>query len=214
MRSHLENLLQDSLPPEFTAEEACELLAPHYRAPLKHLGLLQRSGEIIRLKRGLYVFANRFDALATANAIHGPSYISFETALAYYGLIPERVPTVLSVVDGRSASFATPVGLYQYHQQQRSLFALGMSMQRLETRSYLIATREKAVLDTLSRAQLKAAALSPTDVLAFALDSLRIDREMLQTLSPAKLSKMAISYRNLAPRKLAAALRANARSNS
>ncbi|MCK5689671.1 hypothetical protein KAI87_10400 [Myxococcota bacterium] len=198
--------MQETLPPEFRVEDACALLSEDYKAPLKRLGAMQRAGVLIRLKRGLYAFSNGFDKVGAAGAIYGPSYVSFETALAYYGLIPERVDTVMSVVDGRPASFTTPVGLYEYHAQGRTLFAEGMGMVQLERRSYLIATREKALLDTLNRAHLSAAELSFAQVLDFVVEGMRVDFEDLQGLSLRKLRRLAKLYRNLAPGKLVMAL--------
>ncbi len=207
------NAMQSALPPEFRASEACEYLGERYKAPLKWLGAMERAGTLIRLKRGLYAFANGFDRLAAAGAMHGASYVSFESALEYYGLIPERVDTVMSVVDGRSASFSTPVGLYVYYPQGRELFAQGMGMALSDGRSFLLATREKAVTDALSRARLRAALLSPEQVLEFTVDGLRVDLEDLQALSLRTLRRLGTLYRGLGPKKLAAALQERGKTN-
>ena len=138
--------------------------------------------------------------------MHGASYISFESALSYYGWIPERVDTVMSVVDGRAASYRTPAGLYVYYAQGRALFAQGMGLVQLGDRSILMATREKAVMDTVSRANLRAQQLSDEEVLAFTVEGLRIELEDLQTLSLPKLRRLGPLYRNLGPTKLTAAL--------
>jgi len=205
MRVNLESM-QNALPPEFSVFEAKEFLDRHYGAPLKLLSMLRNTGVLLRLKRDLYVFAANLNRLAAAGSIHGPSYVSFETALAHYGLIPEKVETVFSVVDGRTASFSTPVGLYKYHRQARQLFAEGMGMQQGANRSYLIATQEKAVLDTLDRARLPSATLLPHQVLAFVVDSIRIREEQLHALSLRKMQRLAKHYRNNGPSKLSSAL--------
>jgi predicted transcriptional regulator of viral defense system len=67
-----------------------------------------KSGELVRLQRGLYVLADRYRAqpchsFAVAQAFAPGSYISFETALAYHGWIPERVFVTASVVPGRKS---------------------------------------------------------------------------------------------------------------
>lgn len=52
---------------------------------------IMAAGELIPLRRGLYLQDRTANPLALAPAIHGPSYVSFESALAWHGLIPERV---------------------------------------------------------------------------------------------------------------------------
>ncbi len=199
--------MQRALPPEFTAEEACDYWGERYLAPLKILGRLARQGKILRLKRGLYAFADTFEPLAAAPLLHGPSYVSFESALGFYGLIPERVERVISVVDGRSRSYTTAFSVFEYRAQSRCLFAKGMSIQSLGSRRLLIANREKALLDTLAATQLKAASLSPEALWSFVVEGLRFDEQELTKFSLRKLEGMVPLYRNLGPRKFVAALR-------
>lgn len=56
----------------------------------------EKNKKLIKLKRGLYETNENADPLTIANALLSPSYISFETALAYYGMIPERVYAIKS----------------------------------------------------------------------------------------------------------------------
>ena len=63
---------------------------------------LEAAHKIIRLKKGLYVVAPNVSrvALSTeliANHLYAPSYVSMQTALRYYGLIPEAVYTTQSM---------------------------------------------------------------------------------------------------------------------
>ncbi len=199
--------LQSQLPPEFEVGAAKSLLSGHYKAPLKILSALEKSGQLIRIKRGLYAFRQNLDRLALAGSLYGPSYVSFETALSFYEFIPERVEVVMSVVDGSPIKFDTPVGQYLYFSQSRALFALGMGMMTRGERSFLIATKEKALLDTVSRAQLKAKNLTDQEVLEFVTEGLRVDIELLKSLSTKKMNEMANLYRNFAPRKLVAAIK-------
>ena len=73
-----------------------------FSKPRDQLTRLIRSGALVRIKRGLYVFGDFFVRgqickELLANLIYGPSYISLEWALGYYGLIPERVEVITSV---------------------------------------------------------------------------------------------------------------------
>jgi len=182
------------------------VLRHHSHAPLKVLEALERRAVLVRLRRGRYAFARSFDPLLAANLVYSPSYVSFETALMVYGLIPERTELILSVVDGRPLEIQTPVGIYSYISQSRALFALGMDLQITPDRVLSIANREKAVLDTLARANLRTVSAHPAEILAYVIDGLRIEESALEKLSLRKLRRMAPLYRNLAPRKLVVAL--------
>src|SRR5512136_2109085 len=66
-----------------------------------------RQRAIVRIKKGLYVFGNGYRRYPyskelLANLVYGPSYVSLDYALAYHGLIPERVEALTSVTPNRS----------------------------------------------------------------------------------------------------------------
>jgi predicted transcriptional regulator of viral defense system len=70
-----------------------------YRKPRDKITRLLAAGAIVRIKKGLYCFGDPFrkepiSREHLANLIYGPSYISIDYALSYYGLIPERVETI------------------------------------------------------------------------------------------------------------------------
>lgn len=196
------------LPGVFRAEDAVMALSPFYKAPLKALAALNDRGVLMRLRRGQYAFVDSFDPMLAANLIYTPSYISFETALAHFGLIPERTEIYISVVDGRPTEIQTPGGKFSYISQSRALFALGRNMEITPHRILSIATPEKALLDTLAKANLRSALASPKDVLEYVLDGLRIEESDLKNLALKKLKKLAPLYRNLAPQKFYSALSA------
>ena len=60
------------------------------------ISLEVKKGNLIRIKRGLFTDNLEIDKKVIANLCYGPSYISFEYALSYYGLIPEYVSTITS----------------------------------------------------------------------------------------------------------------------
>ena len=192
--------MNENYPDIFTVEDAKYFLS-HYRAPLKALSLMVEKGELIRLKRGLYAKKEGFDPLKVAYLLRSPSYISYETALNYYGLIPEKVEQITSVVDGRAGSFLAGSVIYSYSSQNRKLYSLGMSLEFIGDHPMPIACREKAVLDTLAKAKLVTANLTDKDIFDYLSGSLRIDVDTLLVLSLSKLEAMAPLYRNMAPRK-------------
>ena len=82
----------------------------NYKAPKDKITKLEKSGKYIRLKKGLYVLSPEFSKSnlskeLIANHLMGPSYLSMESALSYYGLIPERVFSTRSATTKRSKKF-------------------------------------------------------------------------------------------------------------
>ena len=45
------------------------------------------TGELVALRRGLYATRRELDPRCLAGPIYGPSYVSFETALAWHGSV-------------------------------------------------------------------------------------------------------------------------------
>lgn len=90
-------------------------LFPKLEAGNQKVRQLEAAGKIIRLKKGLYVLDPKVShvALSTeliANQLYTPSYVSMQTALRYYGLIPEAVYTTQSMTLKHTRRFDTPVG--------------------------------------------------------------------------------------------------------
>ena len=89
-----------------------------YRNPNAGISRLVQRGDLIRLKRGLYLSAwaggDPYRLVPAANRLYGPSYVSFEYALRWYGLIPEHVAHITSATfrRNRSKRFDTPVGSF------------------------------------------------------------------------------------------------------
>jgi hypothetical protein len=126
-----------------------------YASPRDKISDLLRKKVIIRIKKGLYVFArdshSRPYCLETlANLIYGPSYVSLDYALQIHGLIPERVETVTSVTLGQSKYFSTPLGNFSYRKIRLEAYATGMDLiKNRDGNTYLLATPEKALVDKL-----------------------------------------------------------------
>ena len=125
-----------------------------YREPYHHLSFLERTGEIFQLKRGLYETDSKADPLALAASIAGPSYLSFETALSYYGLIPERTLTYLSAsyLFRKRKAFSNHFGTFVYLDVPAKAYPLGTRFFEIGGRKVEIATPEKALCDILCKA--------------------------------------------------------------
>lgn len=108
----------------------------------------------MQLKRGLYLRSDPVTMPSLgliANHLLGPSYVSLDFALQYYGLIPEAVLEVSSVTTRRAKTFETPVGHFAYIHAAKDWYRLGVSLATTEGGlNYLIASREKALCDKIA----------------------------------------------------------------
>jgi predicted transcriptional regulator of viral defense system len=158
-----------------------------------------KKGELIRLKRGVYAWGELYrerpvDKIAAANRLFSPSYVSFEYALAYHGLIPERVYEVTSATTKPKKSFDTPLGRFSYRTVPARVYALGIQWLYDEKEGgRLIATPEKALCDTL-RAKKGLGRLSQKRVLEFLEEDMRIEPEDLFALDSEAIRAIAVAY--------------------
>ena len=173
----------------------------HYARPRNKISDLLRLQHIIRVKKGLYIFGPKYrkepySREVLANLIYGPSYISLEYALAYYGLIPECVETVTSISSGRSKRFLTPIGLFTYNNV--SLPSFQIAVNRIETdnsRSFLIALPEKALADKI-RFERSGGLSTQKQLRDYLCESLRIEANDLRQLDTDLLRSIAGLYRS------------------
>jgi predicted transcriptional regulator of viral defense system len=113
-----------------------------------------KAGCLYQLRRGLYALAPPFQKVKPhpfllANHLRHSSYVSLQSALAFYDLIPEYVPLVTSVTTARPAHWDTPVGSYLFRHVKLELF---FGYQRIEVSPgqwAFVARPEKALLDLI-----------------------------------------------------------------
>ncbi|MEI6971183.1 MAG: hypothetical protein WCL44_06660 [bacterium] len=169
-----------------------------YRKPRDRISRLIAAGEIVRVKKGLYVFAEAFRRQPVvrehlANLIYGPSYVSLDSALSHHGLIPERVESVTSVTTGRSRWFDTPFGRFTYQSLALDRYALGALLSTGGVTPYLIASPEKALVDKVWLDK-RFSGTRTGDFGPYLHDDLRIDAERLQALDDNRLTAIAGAY--------------------
>lgn len=165
-----------------------------YQSPRDRITRLIRNGQIIRLKKGLYC---RPDALSAdgirvgviANLLYGPSYVSLQSALAAYGMIPEAVVHVTSVTTGKAKRYDTPLGTYLYRSVPAGYYWRGVQFAGDEPfRRYLCASREKALADIV---YFTPGLETERDVRSFLFDDIRIDEDALSRLDADAFSNIA-----------------------
>lgn len=194
------NLLHHIPYEEFDYQTLLDAVQAYARPRMKISGMLAK-GEIIRVKKGLYVLGSGlrrrpFCRELLANLIYGPSYVSLEYALHYYGLIPERAETLTSVTCGRSRVFNTPAGNFSYRMIPMDAFRIGMDRVELDDgRAFLIAVPEKALADLIV-ADRGAGIASQKALLDYLLTVLRVNPKGLRELEPARIAEIAQHYRS------------------
>ena len=121
----------------------------------KQLSRWTAAKKIQQLRRGLYTLAEPYrqrdpHPFLIANCLISPSYVSLQSALTYYDLIPESVPQVLSLTSKlRSNVKETPLGSFRYQNIQRGLF-LGFHLVKVSVGQFAYLARpEKALLDLI-----------------------------------------------------------------
>ncbi len=132
-----------------------ESLYPDIKAGNQKIRLLERDGQIVRLKRGLYVCRPEVSGLAisselVANHLYAPSYVSMSSALRYYGLIPEAVYTTQSMTLKHSRSFDTALGRFDYTHISREAFPVGITSRMEDGYAFVMAGPEKALCDLIA----------------------------------------------------------------
>ena len=120
----------------------------------KQLSRWTQSGRLYQLRRGLYTLAPPYQKVkphpfVIANRLVRNSYVSCQSALAYYGLIPEYVPVTTSITTARPARWDTPLGSFEFRHVKVELLR-GYRMTDVgRDQQALVATPEKALLDLI-----------------------------------------------------------------
>lgn len=158
-----------------------------FKQPNDKIHKLIRDGFIEPVKKGLYVAGSRLNSqrpepFLLANHILGPSYVSVETALAYHGLIPERVYEIASMTTKASREFKTPVGRFTYTRLALPYYAFGIKRVKLTDDQYaMMASPAKAIFDkvvTTSGLLLR----SKKSAQEFLIENMRMDEDELKKL--------------------------------
>lgn len=167
------------------AYAALEAMLPDYQSPCDKVSAMGKRGDIVRLKKGLYVVSPKISRKTIsreliANHLYGPSYVSFETALSFYGLIPEKVYAVRSATFKRAKRFENAVGRFEYVTVPEDYYSIGIHPQTVDGEYvYLLASPEKALCDLiLATPNLRLQSVKA--MRAYLEEDLRIDFSALQ----------------------------------
>ena len=172
-----------------------------YKDPKHRIFNMARKGEIIPIKRGMYETDKDTPGYLLANVLLGPSYLSFEYALSYYGMIPERVEVYTSATFGKRKihEFKNDFGTYRYRDIPLEVYPYFYTREVIGGRPFLIATKEKALCDMVS-------IVSPirgiADFEEYLFDGMRLDEDEFDSLDETRISRIAPLYHKTNPDRL------------
>lgn len=158
-----------------------------------------KAGEILRLRRGLYVLANEFreqpvHPFAVAQMLVPGSYVSLETALGFHGWIPEAVYTTASIVPGRKAKEFRHewLGLFTFHPLaiQRGSFLELVRRVEASGQSFLVAEPLRALMDLVCLRKVEWQSLGWIE------QGLRVDADALNKVTGAELRTLQNVYKH------------------
>lgn len=162
-------------------------LLKDYKRPNDKIHELISAGIIEPVKKGLYLPSTKLSETRTepfllANHMLGPSYVSFDSALSYYGLIPERVFEVSSATTKASRRFDTPTGAFSFTRMPLPYYSFGIRQVAVgKDQNALIALPEKALFDKI----INTAGLNLRSKIAaseYLIENLRMDEDQLKQL--------------------------------
>ena len=152
-----------------------------------------KNGKLIKIVNGLYETDSNTSPYLLAGSIYGPSYISFEYALSFYGLIPEKVNVVTSATFNKKKKkiFNTTFGTFTYRDVPQTAYPKEIILKEENGYSYQIASKEKAICDKLYTLK----PIKNLDNLRKLLfDDLRIDKDIFESLDIEKIEKLSSLY--------------------
>jgi len=165
-----------------------------YANPQSRVQTMVKKGELIPLKRGLFETDAAAPGFLMANALLGPSYLSFEYALSYYSMIPERVMVYTSATFGQNKKFeySNKFGSFTYRDIPEAVFPYYYTRELSGERPFLIAAREKALCDQLC---VMAPIRGIHDFRDWLFDGMRLDEDIFEELDSEKMKRIAPLYR-------------------
>jgi hypothetical protein len=164
-----------------------------YKRPHDKIDELVKQQMLIQVKRGLYIAGPKLNIASPepfliANHLYGPSYISLDTALSHWGLIPERVYEISSITTNNSKTYKTAVGRFSYRNMPLPYYSFGIKQVQLTSKqTVLMASQEKALCDkiiTTSGILLR----SVKQTMEILIDDFRIDEGPLRKLDITAIS--------------------------
>jgi hypothetical protein len=165
-----------------------------YKRPYDKIIDLVNQGDLIQLRKGLYmtttsISTNRPEPFLIANHLYGPSYISLDSALYYWGYIPERVFEITSVTSKIAKKAIVQNTVFSFTHLPLAYYPVGIkSIALTDVQTVLIASPEKCICDkviTTVGVNLR----SKKQAMTFLVQDLRMDKDRLRELNLREMVK-------------------------
>jgi len=178
----------------------------NYASPKTKLSRMVKKGECFPITKGLYETDRNVSPHLLAGSIYGPSYISFEYALSYHGLIPEAVYTVTcaSFEKKKKKRYETLFGVFTYRDVPSEAFPLFVELHQEGNYWFRIASPEKALCDEL---YCKSPVGNAKELAAMLFEDLRIHENELKRIDVERVKELSEKYHATNVRKLITLLR-------
>lgn len=165
----------------------------NYANPNAKIARLVKDGYLIPIIKGLYETDRSVPGHCLSEIIYGPSYLSFEYALSWHGLIPEAVYVYTSATCGKKKKkqYDTPFGVYTYRDVPIRVFPYGTKIYSEKGYGFVMASAEKAVCDILYTCSPCA---NRTELRRLLFEDLRIDEGAFLNLNMDEMSELAGLY--------------------
>jgi len=165
----------------------------NYKGPAQKIMRMVEKEEIFKLTKGLYETDKNAPGYALANAIYNPSYLSFDFALAYHGLIPEAVYNYTSATfrKKKKKEYKNAFGTYYYRDVPDKAFPHEIMLQEEKGYPFSIATPEKALCDKL---YIVSPVKNKKELYRLLFEDLRIDEEEFEKLDALVICELCDLY--------------------
>lgn len=166
-----------------------------YADPLGKINREVNNGHIFPIKKGLYETDEDTPGLYLTAYIYGPSYVSFEYALYYHGMIPEKVTVFTNATfnKNRSKKYVNRFGVFTYRDVPKSAYPFGIKAHVINGYSYTLASPEKSLCDRLYIASPQS---SMKNLSTLIFDDLRISEEAFSELDFKMLMFLCDKYKS------------------
>ena len=164
-----------------------------YDRPYDKINDLVKKETLIKIRRGLYIVGKNIRLInpepsLISNHLYNPSYVSMDTALSHWGMIPERVFETTCCTTRINKKFKTPVGTFSYTNIPLPYYSFGIEKLSLTPKqTILIGSPEKSLCDKI----ITTAGIlfrSKKQVLEYLTEDLRIELDTLSSLNHSEMT--------------------------
>ena len=157
-----------------------------YKNPYIKIGREEKNKKLIKLKRGIYADELNTNPFVIAQYLYSPSYISFESALSYHGMIPEKVVSITSATfkKNKTKRYTNSFGHFVYKDIPVNAFPYSVEAITDGKYHFQIASKEKCLTDMLYKAP---RVRSIKDLIVLLFEDLRINEIVFDELDHKEL---------------------------